>query len=94
MADWEKENTTDDNAWRTDDIPKIETAHLKGKKLTVAGNIEWQDQGPSQLRKGTFRLRLLRDGEEVEGSAQSVGPAPHARESVEMDFSGLCEHWV
>ena len=62
--------------WSTYFIPNINATVLKGKKLTINGHLKWNDQGTGD-QKGSFRLRLLRDGEEVEGSAQIVGPAPH-----------------
>lgn len=68
IDDWYQEGVN--NNWtETWEHQTIETAHLKGKKLTVAGDIEWCDQG-SGNQKGTFRLRLFRDGNVVEGSAQ------------------------
>ena len=53
--------------WTTNKVPKIKSDHLKGSKLSVYGTLDWKDQGWGN-RKGTFRLRLRREGEEVEGS--------------------------
>ena len=92
MADWYRAGQYHDT-YSTENVPKIETSHLKGEKLTVTGVIVWQDQGFGN-KKGSFRLKLVRNGEEVEGSAQKFGPAEHSRDEVQLDFSDMCAHWV
>ena len=91
MTGW-RENGPYSCDWTTNNVPKIKSDHLKGSKLSVYGTLDWNDQGWGN-RKGTFRLRLKRDGKEVEGSEQRYGAAEHARTKIDVDFTKTCELW-
>ena len=74
--------------WRTRDIPL--NPSTTGNSLSVYGSITWSDQG-YRNRKGHLRFRLIRDGKVI--AEQMHGPAPHSSETLQLDFTDMCEKW-